>query len=328
VEFQQASPPRSSPSSVAERGFSDRQKSEFRERGNRTQGLRGSYLCGSEGLSCGGEEISFRSRLEALGFAKPLAVLPGAHFSACSGRYTSMSTAGAATAASSDGGAASASRAGLESSGGRNARAEKKAGRGRRRRAAGEQRRNEHQRWGQYLDDDDEDFSLVDPSLPGSRRRNSDRHELEQYLDRLANDVVDPDVALALSISIAERNSASQVEGLPASVIAGMTYESLAQLEDVRCAASAGVVTALPVCSFLKEEEAGVSDACSLENEHAEDSRMCVICQGEYDDGDVQVRLPCLHMFHQVCGSEWLLNYSKLCPICKHDVTEVAAEAT
>lgn len=261
---------------------------------------------------------------------EPLAVLPGAHFTSRSGHYSSMSTAGAATVASGDGGAASGSGVGLESGGGRIVRGEKKAGRGRRRRSGGEQRRHDHQRWGQYLDEDDEDFSLVAPSLPNSRsrvRRNSDRHELEEYLNGLADDVVDPDVALALSISIAERHSVTQTEGLPASVIAGLTYESLAQLEDVRCVASDVVVAGLPLCSFLKEE-AGVLGGSSFEKDQASDSRMCVICQGEYDHGDSQVRLPCLHTFHQVCGAEWLLNYSKLCPICKHDVSEVANGGT
>ncbi|KAG0561933.1 hypothetical protein KC19_9G104100 [Ceratodon purpureus] len=222
-----------------------------------------------------------------------------------------MSTAGAvtaATAASSDGGASS--RVGLEASSG----GKKKAGKGRRRRSAGEQRR-----WAQYGDEDDKDFSLVAPTFSSSRRRNSDRHEVEHYFDVLADDVVDPDVALALSISIAERNSISEVEGVSASVIAAMTYESLADLEDVRCVASAGVVTELPVCSFLNE--GGVLD---VEEEQADDSRMCVICQCDYDHGDSQVRLPCLHTFHQVCGAEWLLNYSKHCPICKHDVTTEA----
>lgn len=232
-----------------------------------------------------------------------------------------MSTASAATAASGDGGAASARGAGLEAAGVRSARGEKKAGsgRGRRRRAVGEQRRNEQQRWGQFVDEDEEDFRLVAPSLPNARsraRRNSNRYGLEE------DDVVDPDLALALSISSAERNSLSQVEGLSALAIAGLTYESLAQLEDVRCVASGAVVAALPVCSFSKE---AISD---VRKELAAELVVCVICQSEYDHGDSQVRLPCLHTFHQVCGAEWLLKYSKVCPVCKHDVTEVAAETT
>lgn len=50
--------------------------------------------------------------------------------------------------------------------------------------------------------------------------------------------------------------------------------------------------------------------------------RVCAICQCDYEDADLLIKLPCTHKFHHGCGSEWLLNYSKLCPVCKHDVTE------
>jgi hypothetical protein len=206
---------------------------------------------------------------------------------------------------------------------------------GRRRRQAAEQRRIEQQRWGQYVEDEDEDFSVVAPSPPNSRRRarrslrrNSARDDLEEYLNGLANDDhatgldddLDLDVALALSFSIAEQNAIAHVARIGTShvpVIADMTYESLVQLENVRCVASATVVAALPVCCFAKEHEA-VSD---------EASEVCVICQGDYEHGDPQVKLPCQHAFHQACGAEWLLNYSKLCPVCKHDITDVVTEA-
>lgn len=55
---------------------------------------------------------------------------------------------------------------------------------------------------------------------------------------------------------------------------------------------------------------------------------VCVICQIEYEEGEVQMKLPCLHKFHQACGAEWLLNYSKICPVCKHDVTESSGPST
>jgi len=98
----------------------------------------------------------------------------------------------------------------------------------------------------------------------------------------------------------------------PIATLADMTYESLVQLENVTCVASAATIESLPVCDFVKEQ-AGVSE-------------VCVICQGEYDHGDSQVKLPCLHAFHhQACGAQWLRKYSKLCPVCKHDITEVAA---
>lgn len=179
---------------------------------------------------------------------------------------------------------------------------ERKAAKGRRRRAAAEQRRIEQQRWGKYLGEDDEDFSLVQPSPPVSagvarrRRRRNERHSLPVEQDLLL-ELDDPDLALslALSLSISEGND--------------LSYESLVQLENVSCVASATTVAALPMCVFVKEET----------NLNAD---VCVICQSEYDHGDSQVRLPCLHNFHHACGSEWLLKYSRLCPVCKLEVAD------
>ncbi|XP_024390293.1 uncharacterized protein [Physcomitrium patens] len=203
------------------------------------------------------------------------------------------------------------------------------AGKGRRRRAAAEQRRIEQQRWGGYAQDDEEDFSVVAaPSPPTSRRRSRRRDSVEDRRedsfdltrsDHLAafDDIgADLELALALSVSFAETNPGfvHRTDRSFAPLIVDMTYESLVQLEDVRCVASAATVAALPVCLPEKVPEA-VSEAC-------------VICQEEFEDADSQVQLPCSHVFHQPCGAHWLLIHSKLCPICKHDVTESAAAET
>ncbi|XP_024394056.1 uncharacterized protein [Physcomitrium patens] len=176
---------------------------------------------------------------------------------------------------------------GLEA-GTNNKRCERKAGKGRRRRQAAEQRRIEQQRWGQYVEDEDEDFSVVVPSPSNLRRRarrslrrNSARDDLEEYLNGLANDDhitgvdgdQDLDLALALSFSLAEQTSTTHV------------------------------------AQFGRSNPSSIAD---------------MSYEGEYEHGDLQVNLPCHHGFHQACGAEWLLSYSKLCPVCKYDVTEVA----
>lgn len=250
--------------------------------------------------------------------------------------YTNMSIEVAVTAAPSNGGVANTSRIGLEA-GGNNTRNERKAGKGRRRRHAAEQRRIEQQRWCQYVEEEDEGYSVVLPSPPNSRRRarrssrrNCAQDDLQECLNELENDDyvtglddnLDLHLALALSVSITEQSSIAHVQHIGSShvsVVADMTYESLVQLEDVRCVASSAVVAALPVCCISIEGAAPVGQA----------SEMCLICLGEYEHGDTQVKLPCHHGFHQACGAEWLLNYSKLCPVCKLDVTESAPiEAT
>jgi len=121
----------------------------------------------------------------------------------------------------------------------------------------------------------------------------------------------------AISLSLADSGAFSQF-GRSQATITDMTYESLVQLEDVRCVTSTAIVSALPVCCTAKEQAPFSNQAPDV----------CVICQVEYGEGEVQMKLPCLHKFHQACGAEWLLNYSKLCPVCKHDVTETSGPSS
>ncbi|CAK9262653.1 hypothetical protein BDL97_15G025300 [Sphagnum fallax] len=226
-------------------------------------------------------------------------------------------------------------------------RSERSAGKGRRRRAAAEQRRIEQQRWGQYLidnqdrgqylnDNEDGDITVVAPSRASNRRRarrssrrNSARDDLEKYLDGLADGVsetalsshpndLELDVALALSLSLSDSGAVGVNGRTQAPFITDMTYESLVQLEDVRCVASSALVNSLPVYTFVKQEPVGPDQTLEV----------CVICQGKYEDDEMLLKLPCRHEFHQTCGAKWLLDYSKLCPVCKHDVTEEATESS
>lgn len=188
---------------------------------------------------------------------------------------------------------------------------ERKSAKGRRRRAAADQRRLEQQRWGKYLEEEEEEYTIVAPIPPGSRRRarrRNDRGNLHfRYEDE---DELDPDLALslalALSLSSSTGDNSETLANLHSATLdPDMTYESLVQLENVTCVASAAVVASLPMCSA-----------------DGKVSEVCVICQGEYAHGDSLLKLPCSHDFHQGCGSEWLRKYSKLCPVCKHDVTK------
>lgn len=47
----------------------------------------------------------------------------------------------------------------------------------------------------------------------------------------------------------------------------------------------------------------------------------CVICLGEYEEGEEVRMLPCMHLFHAPCVDQWL-RVNRVCPVCKHDVTE------
>lgn len=50
----------------------------------------------------------------------------------------------------------------------------------------------------------------------------------------------------------------------------------------------------------------------------------CVICQEKIDNFDNETinRLPCLHIFHTDCITQWL-DTSDLCPVCRHPVDDV-----
>ena len=46
----------------------------------------------------------------------------------------------------------------------------------------------------------------------------------------------------------------------------------------------------------------------------------CVICLGNFKNGDEVIYLPCLHVFHKDCLLEWFKGHN-FCPICKFKMT-------
>ncbi|KAM6119502.1 E3 ubiquitin-protein ligase Arkadia [Pterocles gutturalis] len=45
----------------------------------------------------------------------------------------------------------------------------------------------------------------------------------------------------------------------------------------------------------------------------------CTICLSMLEEGEDVRRLPCMHLFHQVCVDQWLIT-NKKCPICRVDI--------
>lgn len=199
----------------------------------------------------------------------------------------------------------------------RSQRGDRSAGKGRRRRAIAEQRRVEQQSWNHFLHEREEEVYVAPPRPPVSRRqlrRASRRSSHEDWEASLLDEDDDNiDIALALSLSLSEPGHGAQAVNLASpfgSRPLDMSYESLVMLENVKCTAPPTLVNSLTGHVFNKE----ASTECVEE--------LCTICQVEYKDDDLYMLLPCLHTFHDICGSEWFLNHSKLCPVCKHDVTE------
>ncbi|KAM7368821.1 hypothetical protein PAMP_013128 [Pampus punctatissimus] len=54
------------------------------------------------------------------------------------------------------------------------------------------------------------------------------------------------------------------------------------------------------------------------EEEETDVDEKCTICLSMLEDGE-DVRLPCMHLFHQGCVDQWLAT-SRKCPICRVDI--------
>ena len=73
------------------------------------------------------------------------------------------------------------------------------------------------------------------------------------------------------------------------------------------------IVEALPPESFKAPDQA-------TGQSRPESASQCMICLSEFEDGETLRRLPCTHVFHQLCIDEWLLHRSTSCCLCKVDV--------
>lgn len=187
------------------------------------------------------------------------------------------------------------------------------AGKGRRRRAVAEQRRAEQEIWSHLVRNGEEDLYVAPPTPPISRRqlrRAARRSPLEDWED-IEDDHLD--MALALSLSLSEPPHRNDEFTVNSTQHLDLSYESLVMLENVKCTAPAVLVRSLSGHIFNKNSPISTSPSVD---------ELCTICQVEYKEGDSCMMLPCVHTFHDVCGSEWFMNHSKLCPVCKHDITE------
>nr|5D0I_A Chain A, RING finger protein 165 [Homo sapiens]5D0I_B Chain B, RING finger protein 165 [Homo sapiens] len=63
------------------------------------------------------------------------------------------------------------------------------------------------------------------------------------------------------------------------------------------------------------------------EGEESDTDEKCTICLSMLEDGEDVRRLPCMHLFHQLCVDQWLAM-SKKCPICRVDIeTQLGADS-
>ncbi|XP_053318282.1 E3 ubiquitin-protein ligase Arkadia isoform X2 [Spea bombifrons] len=68
---------------------------------------------------------------------------------------------------------------------------------------------------------------------------------------------------------------------------------------------------------YKKRKLHGKQDGEEATEEDTEEK--CTICLSILEEGEDVRRLPCMHLFHQVCVDQWLIT-NKKCPICRVDI--------
>ena len=94
--------------------------------------------------------------------------------------------------------------------------------------------------------------------------------------------------------------------------IDSMSYEELLELENKMGSVSKG----------LKQSQIDQLLSEVFTESKNESDQSCIICQNDFQKGNIIRRLACNHIFHKDCIDSWLLN-NKTCPI---DFIEVKFE--
>ncbi|XP_063814607.1 E3 ubiquitin-protein ligase ARK2C isoform X1 [Pseudophryne corroboree] len=101
------------------------------------------------------------------------------------------------------------------------------------------------------------------------------------------------------------------------------SYEELLQLEDRLGSVTRGAVqNIIERCTFPHKYKKRIphdGKDTKEDEEEADTDEKCTICLSMLEDGEDVRRLPCMHLFHQVCVDQWLVT-SKKCPICRVDI--------
>ncbi|KAI6057788.1 RING finger protein 165 [Aix galericulata] len=101
------------------------------------------------------------------------------------------------------------------------------------------------------------------------------------------------------------------------------SYEELLQLEDRLGSVSRGAMqNTIERFTFphkYKKRRPQEGKAEQEDGEKLDTDEKCTICLSILEDAEDVRRLPCMHLFHQVCVDQWLAT-SKKCPICRVDI--------
>nr|XP_023673139.1 E3 ubiquitin-protein ligase Arkadia-like [Paramormyrops kingsleyae]XP_023673140.1 E3 ubiquitin-protein ligase Arkadia-like [Paramormyrops kingsleyae]XP_023673141.1 E3 ubiquitin-protein ligase Arkadia-like [Paramormyrops kingsleyae]XP_023673142.1 E3 ubiquitin-protein ligase Arkadia-like [Paramormyrops kingsleyae]XP_023673144.1 E3 ubiquitin-protein ligase Arkadia-like [Paramormyrops kingsleyae] len=110
----------------------------------------------------------------------------------------------------------------------------------------------------------------------------------------------------------------------------GRSYEDLLHLEErlgtVNRGASQGTIERCTYPHKYKKRKLH-SKQDGDEGMEEDTEEKCTICLSILEEGEDVRRLPCMHLFHQLCVDQWLLT-NKKCPICRVDIeAQLSAES-
>ncbi|XP_072925021.1 E3 ubiquitin-protein ligase arkadia-C-like isoform X1 [Hemitrygon akajei] len=97
-------------------------------------------------------------------------------------------------------------------------------------------------------------------------------------------------------------------------------YQDFLHLEDQFSDLNHGATqNTIERCTFLHKYEKRTLETSEERKEASEVEEKCTICLSPLEEGEDVRRLPCMHLFHQICVDQWLAT-SKKCPICRVDI--------
>jgi len=179
-----------------------------------------------------------------------------------------------------------------------------------------EQRRNDGDDFGDDLDEPEE----IGSDGHGSEEEEEDGEgDGEEEADE---EVQAPELAQLLSRVAELRQRALDVGGTELAPHLIRLRMLLEQVRDLHQGLDSQTVEANTFAMTLAAKPISESPGDSVDAAQ----RQCMVCLEDFQAGDHLRVLPCFHRYHSGCVDNWF-SRSRLCPVCKHDVTADDAQA-
>lgn len=175
------------------------------------------------------------------------------------------------------------------------------------------------------IDGDDFGDDLDEPEEIGSDGHGSEEEEEDGEGDgeeEADEEVQAPELAQLFSRVREQRQRVSDVGGIELAPHLIRLRMLLEQVRDLHQGLDRQTVEANTLAMTLAAKPISESPGDSVDMAQ----RQCMICLEDFQAGDRLRVLPCFHRYHSGCVDNWF-SRSRLCPVCKHDVTADDAQA-